>query len=677
MSIEEFAVDLRQQIIQQAEMDDELKLHEDAFTFVMFDYLSEASEVEDSIVCSHRAYGMQVSGYCVSDDEEQLDVAVSLYKAAVPTVSVSNTEINATYKKMIMFITRSLSGYYKDLEESNPAYDMALRIYEIAGTVDRIRLFLFTDGRTKMNHIEDTSINGIAASHHIWDIERLYRFWNSGKKRETLDIDTAELLGSPLTCITMPNENDDYTSYLAIMPGLGLAKLYEAHGARLLERNVRSFLQVRGSVNKGIRATITKEPHMFLAYNNGLSATAESVDFVQLGTNTIAINRIRDLQIVNGGQSTASIYHAYKKDKSDLSQVYVQVKLTVLKSAARMDEVVPRISEYANSQNKIQTADFSANDPFHRQLEELSRTVWAPAANGGQRQTKWFYERSRGQYADAKQREGTSAKIKAFEASHPTKQFFTKTDLAKYENTWYQLPHAVSKGAQRNFHEFTVRLRERGTLTPDKIYFENLIAKAIMFKRAEKIIQEKKYGGYRANLVTYTLAWISRATGQRVNLKQIWKEQSLTQAFEGAISKVSEQVYAHITNPVGWTNVTEYCKREVCWNNLLEKQIELPPEFLGELVDIAVGIGFKTSPVMVSDQDRVNIDEVEKVSAEVWFAISAWAKETHNLQNWQRSLSVSLGKLASTSRKPSPKQAAQGKLILDEAARLGFNIGVG
>ena len=193
-----------------------------------------------------------------------------------------------------------------------------------------------------------------------------------------------------------------------------------------------------------------------------------------------------------------------KKNVVDLSRVFVQMKVSVITSLDDMNEIVPRISAYANTQNKVQIADFSANDPYHRRIEELSRTIWAPA-QGGALPQNWFYERARGQYADMLSRESTTLRKRKFKEQHP---LFTKTDLAKYENTWDQLPFYVSEGAQKNFRRFTVRLDQHKGKLPDEAYYHNLIAKAILFKRTEKLVSQQQYGGYRANIVTYTLAFL-------------------------------------------------------------------------------------------------------------------------------------------------------------------------
>jgi hypothetical protein len=293
-----------------------------------------------------------------------------------------------------------------------------------------------------------------------------------------------------------------------------------------------------------------------------------------------------------------------------------------------------------------------------------------------QLQTRWYYERARGQYLDEKGREGTPARKKAFEATNPTRQKFTKTDLAKFENTWNQLPHTVSRGAEKNFMEFMALLQERGAFQPDRTYYERLIAKAILFRQAEKLVQKQQYGGYRANIVTYTLALISHKTAQRIDLDKIWKEQSISPVLMDTITRVSEEVHSHITNPPGGRNITEWCKKEQCWKDLLALDIKLPDELENELIqtdgrertEVDRGIDSPDS------EDREKILEVMKVQAETWFKIAHWAKETGNLKPWQRSLSFSMGNLTRKGKEPSRKQAAQALIILEDARRLGFEI---
>lgn len=544
---------------------------ENAFTQLVIDYLIEAGEIEDGHVCYHKARGLKINGYNLQEDEGRLDLFVSLYTQARIPETVPKEDINKALNQALSFLQKIYDSYHKKMEESSEAFDMAQLIYSKRNKVNHIRLFLFTDALTTSKTIAkiqsweqyfDTS-----CTLNVWDLRRIYRCVTSGQKREAIEINFQDQYGLAISCLAMPESYADYSSYIAIIPGEIIWKIYAEYGSRLLERNVRSFLQATGKVNKGIRDTILKEPHRFFAYNNGISATAESVQLVDLPNGGKGIAAIRDLQIVNGGQTTASLYHAVRKNKADVSKIYVQAKLTIVPSE-HINEIVPLISRYANNQNKVNEADFSANSPFHIRIEELSRTIWAPASHGAQHQTRWFYERARGQYADAKNRESTPAKQKNFKLLHPSSQKFTKTDLAKFENTWHQFPHIVSLGAQKNFVKFTLITEEEKWAEPDEKYFHRLIAKAILFKSTEKIIQNEKFGGYRANIVTYTLSYMNYMNQPNIDLDLIWKQQKISNLLEQVIRKVSHQIHAIITDPPGGRNITEWCKKEECWERI-------------------------------------------------------------------------------------------------------------
>lgn len=578
LELTRFAENLQQQVIIDAEgnqsEEDGGSFREEAFTHLMIEYLTEAGELEDGHVCYHSARGIKVNGYNLQEEEGRLDLFISIYTQIPSPTTVRKDAVESAFKQLRNFLSKVYKGDHQSIEEASPVFDIAQLIHSQRSQFSHVRLFLFTDGlttlQTKGNQVKD----GVNYSYNIWDLRRTYRCVTSGQKREAIEINFQTQYGSIIPCLAMPESQADYSAYVAIIPGEILCKIYSEYGSRLLERNVRSFLQAKGNVNKGIRQTILKEPHRFLAYNNGISATAEAVQLVDLPNGGQGIVGIRDFQIVNGGQTTASLYQSVRKDKADLSGIYVQTKLTVV-DRDRMDEIVPLISRYANNQNKVNEADFSANDPFHIHVEELSRTIWAPAVDGTQRQTRWFYERARGQYADAKNREATPAKQKAFMLTNPNAQKFTKTDLAKFEQTWDQLPHIVSLGAQKNFSRFTLRLAEQGKFEVDDTYFTHLVAKAILFKSTEKIVDGEKFGGYRANIVTYTLAYLSHTTEKCVDLSWIWRHQSIPPDLQQAIAIISRKVHQVITNPPDGRNVTEWCKKEACWQAVQRIQSEI------------------------------------------------------------------------------------------------------
>ncbi|WP_019227431.1 AIPR family protein [Sedimentibacter sp. B4] len=650
---------------------------QDFFTAVMLEYLEDAAEIEDPVICPFRGYGLQLNAYSISEEYDNIDIFVSIYHESNSIQSISRTEVDAAIKRAIQLYRKATNDLYVSFEKDSDTYEFAISLHNHREDIKKVRIVALTNSTVKAIAFNNLDLNGVEVSFSIWDMDRLYRCTTSGKMRETIEIDFESDYGTTIPCIENKT-SDKYSVYLAIINGDLLAQIYEEHGPRLFERNVRSFLQVKGAVNKGIRDTLHDEPDMFLAYNNGISVTAESIDIVRDDNGKPSIRKIRDMQIVNGGQTTASIYNARKDKKinADLTKVFVQMKLSVIDTSEDMDEIVPKISAFANTQNKIQMADFSANDLFHRKIEELSRITWAPA-QGGMKSQNWFYERARGQYSDMLSKESTTLRRKAFKETHP---LFTKTDLAKYENTWDQLPYQVSEGAQKNFKKYTVRLSERGSFIPDGKYYERLVAKAILFRRTEKLIQQQQYGGYRANIVTYTLAYLSYATAQRIDLDRIWKEQSLTPALEENIIKVSKIVHNLIVNPPKGANVGEWCKKQQCWNAIKAYDYTITDALNDELIDVSHSelVISSSSAASTSSFNVVSAEENELISraadvpASTWYALSKWAKETNNFQGWQRSIIFSVGQLVARGKKPSYKQSVQALKVYDEAVIKGF-----
>lgn len=651
---------------------------QDFFTAVMLEYLEETGETDAPVICPFRGYGLQLNAYAFSEEYDNVDIFVSIFNESGTISSVSKNDIDAAIKRGIQLYRKATNDLYTSFEKDNDVYEFAISIHDNKKQIKTVRVIALTNGNTKPIALNSITLNGVEISFGVWDMDRLFRCTTSGKMRETIEIDFSESFGQTIPCIEN-TVSEKYSVYLAIISGELLAAIYDQHGPRLLERNVRSFLQVKGAVNKGIRDTLKDEPDMFLAYNNGISVTAESVEIIRDENGKPSIKKIRDMQIINGGQTTASIYNA-KKDKKidvDLSRVYVQMKLSVIDSSEDMDEIVPKISAYANTQNKIQMADFSANDPYHRKIEELSRVIWAPAQNGMKPQN-WFYERARGQYSDMLSKETTTLRKKVFKEQHP---LFTKTDLAKYENTWDQLPYQVSEGAQKNFKKFTIRLSERGNFLPDEAYYQRLIAKAIMFRRTEKLIQAQQYGGYRANIVTYTLAYLSYKTAQRINLDAIWKTQGLTPALEENIVAISKFVHESITNPPRGANIGEWCKKPKCWEIVKEYAYEITPSLEKELISIdksapvvSATKSAATSAINVATEEEIRVIKAAKsISAATWYALSKWAKETNNFQGWQRSIVFSVGQIIARGKQPSYKQAVQALKVYEEATNKGFS----
>ena len=668
--IEQYANDLIQSVIASAEAES-LSTH-DVFAEQIIGDLESAGIVDDGFVAYYRAHGVEISGYGHSEGINSLDLFLVSFRGHPLLQKIGKTEVTAQAKRVVNYLAKVDKGLKKEIDDSSDAYDMALAVEHLLKSVTSIRVFLVTNDISTIRRYKGELFNELPVTFEVWDLNRLHRMATSGVLHEPIAVD----FDPPLPCLTTPQTDDDYSVFLSIVPGEVLGRVYSEYGSRLLELNVRSFLQLKGAVNRGIRETLLTSPERFLAYNNGISATASKVDLVRLPSGEQAIRRIHDLQIVNGGQTTASIHNSYAKKEGDLDNVLVQMKLTQV-NPRLLEEIVPEISKYSNTQNKVTVVDFSSNHPFHVELEKVSRSLWAPAVDGSGQETKWFYERARGQYADALNKERTPAKQKQFKIIFPLKQKFAKTDVAKWDNSWSQFPHLVSRGAEKNFRAFMDEINRTKSSPPtaDRVYVERLLAKGILFKETERVVTEQQYGGYRANIVTYTIAKISHDTAMRLDLDRIWREQSVTDALAEAIAEVSRIAHKVIISPpAGTTHVGEWTKKDACWVRVQAEPWTPSKALERELIPLgkAALVRREEQAASQSEEETQDIAAAMDVTSEVWFGISHWAKETQNLLPWQRALAFSLGKIAARQGEPSVKQAKRGLEILDEAQNLGF-----
>lgn len=554
---------------------------EQLFTTYAIQLLADGGETADVRIAYHENLvprnRHKINAYAIADNYETLDLFITVFKCTEAPVRIQKSETENAAKLLFSFLKKTESKeYHSSLEESSEIFDFAHTLSaskELGENLVRINIFILTDGIYNSEAPAQKELNGIPVFIRVIDLNYLYNI--SEKEYIPIEIDFQQE-SFEVPCIKANFENEEYQSYLALLPGRALVSIYEQYGARLLEQNVRSFLQFTGKINKGIRTTILKEPHMFLAFNNGIAATADDLKLKKT-ENGYLIESVKDLQIVNGGQTTASIYHTWKKDRADIKDIVVQVKLSIIKDKNNFAEIVSRIAEYANTQNKISISDLSSNTPFHIELEKLSRNIWAPPVSGQSHQTRWFYERARGQYRNARSREGaTKAKLKAFDLKNPKKQFFTKEELAKFINTWDEVyfedklvigPHIVVRGSQKNYAQFIAHSTPEN---PDNKYFEDAIAKAILFRTAEKLygIKPNSIGDMRYITVPYALALISYKKEVEINLSDIWKKQSISEELQTSIYNLMVQVEQFIKENAPGSLYGEWAKKEECWTRI-------------------------------------------------------------------------------------------------------------
>lgn len=590
---------------------------------------------------------MRADGYCFDETDHSLILLISDFQDSREPDKLTRTRVDELYWRLYYFLDEvcngNISTYFDDSDDVLKISDYIRRRmnaqHDDPQLVLKVKFYILTnkelDTRLLSTNLLETTIsntrgkkkkakttkkikkenfNGKPLEIALWYPERFFEMENSNNN-EPIVIDVAEDYGcNGIPCIKGNiGDNLDYEAYIAIIPGKLLADIYIEHGSRVLEGNVRAFLGTGGSksVNSGIRRTINTDPTKFFTYNNGIATTASDVE-TNFVDGQLYITKIVDLQIINGGQTTASLAEAVlKKTNTDLKGIYVPMKLTVIDDRESEDEngirfydaMVQSIAKFANSQNKVTAADLFSNDPFHIQMEQMSKRYLAPPGQSAV-PTGWYYERSRKKYKQEQIKLSKDSQ-KRFQSKFPKSQVITKEQLAMYITTVFSLrPDIVSKGKNWTMKAFGTEISEiykKNKEAFNEFYFKKCICAAIIYRTVDSYLETHKdsarkptgfwykTGGYKLNIVPYSIAKIisSIPEGLSLDWTQIWNKQAISPSFMREIEIVTKMTNDFICDSNG-VIVTEYCKKLSTWEEFRDKIGYSPSaDFLSELISTA------------------------------------------------------------------------------------------
>lgn len=610
-------------------------------------YLQEADYLLDFTSSYFEGIGKQnrklrVDGYVYDEFDKTMSLIVADYDVLDNERVLTKNQARQLQNRLIYFVDNTLNTQlHRNVEMSRSCSDLVDLLREKRSEIRKYQLLIFTtaDISSTIKILESPEINNVPSECQIWNVERLFQLCGSDIGRQVIEIDFKEYTENGIPCLEASDTvTEDFKSYLCIISGTVLADLYDKYGSSLLEGNVRSFLSTKVAVNKKIRTTILQQPERFFAYNNGISATTMGVKFESTSQGLFLVSA-RDFQIINGGQTTASLSNARYRDKADLNAIFV--KLTDIAGTLENEDattLVQNISRSSNSQNKVSDADFFSTHPFHVQMERCSQRLGARGTGGLQFETKWFYERARGQFLQ-KQMRMTPSQKKKFLLQNPKNQLITKTDFAKVRNTWDGFPHIVSKGAQTNFNDFAKKIndaweKDDGLLFGDK-YFQETVAMCLIFRYTESMIPHQLWyqQGYRANIVTYTIALMHRLIRikypkQDLDLLGIWTRQMVPVIVQNILKELSELVYSKLTDPAREVeNVTQWCKREGCWNSVQCIDYNLPIEIESCLIgkdELRIAVRDAKADMRI-EKDTDVMTRIVEIQAEQWQNVMSYA----------------------------------------------------
>jgi len=655
--IERFYKQLLEEIKSRQETNEDGDSEEQTFTAYYMDVLSGLGETENpSVAYDERSLKdgskFKINGYSISDNYETVDVFITLYDPSPEIREIKKKEMDESIKQITNFYKKARSSnldkVLADSSEIKMFADTIAHYQELEDNLVRINAIVLSNGIYNGETPESVSIGRnekYKLFYRILDLNALYE--RVEHEHAPIEINLNRL-NVKVPCLAVNVESEDYESYLAVFPGKFLSDIYEEYGARLLEQNVRSFLQFSGKINRGIKETIQKTPHRFFAYNNGLSVTADKIELDAKGQ---YIDKISNLQIVNGGQTTASIYYSAKQYKYDLENIYVQAKISVIKNESDFQTIVSSISQYSNTQNKVNNADFSANNPYLLAIERLSRSIITPQGDGGH-QTYWFYERVRGQYRTQRLKESfTKSGRTLFERKCPSKQLLSKELFALYVNSYCEVwdgkklvisPSIVAKGKDKNFSYFINHNLPSSLKNVNEAFYEDCIAKCILYLDADKRYGSRRkgesdpIGDLKKNTVPYTLGLLNIITEDKLDLYKIWLNQKVSKDLSDFIYSLMVQVNQYFIDsaPSGMTNYLEWGKKAECWE--MFKEALNYGVFKYNINSISDDIenpnSKRRSQSVQKDQNEQEMKEnkklLESIPVSIWKKISEWGKNS-------------------------------------------------
>lgn len=587
---------------------------ESQFISKMLENLEEIGELNDPYSMSVEIKGkrgrkMAFDAYAYDEADGSLILISSYFsnsKESAPTLT--NSQIDGMYKYMVNFIDESVNGHMADYcDDSDDAITLAKEFAKKIGKgtldteISRFRFYILSDAilSKQVKSIKKEDFLDRPVEINIWTLDRIFQTFASNSS-EIIQIDTKDFGCEGIQCLKADlGGTTDYDAYLGIVPGRFLAEIYLKYGSKLLQGNVRAFLSVRGKVNKGIRDTIMNKPSNFFTYNNGIAIVARSVKFSSDGR----IIHFSDPQIINGGQTTASLANAIikKEDKNGMDTLFVPMKLTVLNVEDEMSEeqidsynlITKTISQCANSQNAVSDADFFSNHPFHVLMEKLSAKVMAPPVDGNPYQTTWFYERSRGKW-EQEQMKMTVAERKKYCEMHPKTQVIKKEKLAKCLNSVYMNPHQVCQSSAINFSKFADKIEKLYNDSRDSIneeFFKKGVCSVIIFDQLDKLIGKADWyprGGNKAQIVPYTIAKLFKILpkGKDIDWRLIWQKQRITPEMAEELNRLAYFTHAYLNREAHGGLVRSMSRVEATWKKFQSEKYELSEKFISSLVSI-------------------------------------------------------------------------------------------
>lgn len=548
--------------------DDIGELVEEKYSFLKYVFKNlESIDPSNIDICEEEfdALKCNLDGCFYDEDNSTYNLYIVKYNDTNDDNAVlTKEEIELEYKKITNFIERILKNNFLEFGEESISFEIAERINkEIKNNeivVNVISNYLIPSEHQK-DGVEE--IAGQRVSFRTYDLEDLKNKFSQLNK-ESVVTDFLELFQSSVTALKI-STTPDFDVYMCSLKGEWLARLYKEDSIRLLEANVRSYLKRTAKVNAGILDTVKNSPEEFVSYNNGISAVATDIKVTAdtgVHSKIVSICSIDNFQIVNGGQTTATLYECLKDKLIDeLQEIVVPVKLTVVKNISNAESLIRNISVFSNTQTAIKKSDPPSNLPFYVTIKQLSQSI---VSTVDQQNYVCYFERTNGEYdTEYRRNNGT----KRFTLTNPKDKRFTKIDLAIAINAWEQHPDVVCQGKEKCFTFFNANVKTLLKM-PDELFFKAAYANIILYRKLDKMA--KKMGlTYKSNVIAYTLSLISYVYDKKVDLFAIWELKGIPADVIDVAQELLPKVHSVIENaPREHAEPRMWARKAQCWEEV-------------------------------------------------------------------------------------------------------------
>ena len=621
-----------------------------------------------------------IHGYNYDDFDNTMSLFVCDYSGLPEMTTITKTAFKEYINHAVAFIEDSLSGDVEEIVDSaDDGYGLAQDIRKNSGSIERYFIYVISDRKRsdQFNTFEEKEIDGKKLVCRILDIEYYYDSLMEESEPDSIVINVSAVSGyDGIPCMDASVGDLEFGSYLSVVPGKFLAKIYQEYGSKLLDSNVRSYLGLAGDTNKGIRKTIQENPELFFAYNNGITTTATSIKRDENGN----ITEFENFQIVNGGQTTVSIFNEWKKNNLAVEAVYVPMKLTVA-SPEEAKKIVPNISKFANTQNAVKKSDLDSNTEFQKMMQHFSRNTRIPQSNESMGSRKWYYERTRNQFNTDPQ---SITDAYNFKRQYDKKRKVDKLDFAKYRYMIEMRPDIVAKGKEDCYNKYfkpeIAKIWEENRDYFNVNYYKETIAMIILYKAVYVEIPKREWfngrSSIKASLTFYPISKVLYELsnrGQKLDLMRIWENQSVDDTVIRQILSFAKSFADYIDRKVVEEGklATQWVKRAECWEDVKSLSMNFDPEMLRYSVSVNQYAASYNKAEIVEKEVRNTVakDSIVIRQPMFWKQLQTWfERNARPLSPAEKSVVIK----AINRNNLSDRQVQMLQGLIDEAKTYGF-----